>query len=824
MWMFLIVTVDATRGPPPTVYCCSASTTQPCFTNKTLEQTTCCMHAHSGKLDCPICPHCGEPDERTYGACVRAPQAIEFNNNRSCDGYVSQFRMNNATPTTFAQCANVTDCTALQRWSHVRPSETDQTTNVQCDQIATMCNESYEHAPLTITSDRRCMPTPAYGKQNGFKACVYDENTVCDLCGGDGCCCACLGKCNDPIKTRLWNANRSCDFANGTYMATPATNSSFGSCQPITNCTSNGTWSKVLPTWSSDVVCNVPLTKCTLGVTYQNKRPTSTSDRNCSSVTNCNTNYQYEEIAPTLVSDRVCADVSNCTGPTPYQLIPPTNTSDRNCTPYPCAGYLPNKTFANTSCWPKCKSTATSTVPCANVTNCTKDQRALAPPSLTQNWNCTINCASNEYVVAPNGDLNSKKASCALARESCPKGQTLDYIKPGVYNNICTGQLVLPTEYIVALAVGGVILCFMSACVFVTIGRWQGERSRRRVEESELQLVSARQENAESQATVQRMLSAWQIPAAHITLQRLLAEGAYGSVWKGLWGSQPVAIKVLKRRADDELDPHSAEDFRKECEALQAIKHPNLILFFGAGTTEDGKSFMVTEFLAGGSLRTALCTEPHMPMVWSLRVRIACQIAEGMRYLHSLSMVHRDLKSDNVLLDSDLNAKVADFGTSRVLSVARKVSDDVETHVSTVGGSLSATMTKGVGTQLWMAPEVFFGHSKYGPEVDVYSFGIIMWELATRKVPWYELEAPDYITQFRLLDEALKEGRRPSLPDGFEAEHGVYVATMRKCWATEPTARPSFENVVFSLSLVVSPAAQERQSNADGGASAHVYE
>jgi hypothetical protein len=90
----------------------------------------------------------------------------------------------------------------------------------------------------------------------------------------------------------------------------------------------------------------------------------------------------------------------------------------------------------------------------------------------------------------------------------------------------------------------------------------------------------------------------------------------------------------------------------------------------------------------------------------------------------------------------------------------------------------------------------------YGPEVDVYSFGIIMWELAVRKDPWSELEAPNYITQFKLLDAALRDDKRPSLPEGFATTHSTYAATMGKCWATDPTARPSFEAVMGSLSLI----------------------
>jgi serine/threonine protein kinase len=127
----------------------------------------------------------------------------------------------------------------------------------------------------------------------------------------------------------------------------------------------------------------------------------------------------------------------------------------------------------------------------------------------------------------------------------------------------------------------------------------------------------------------------------------------------------------------------------------------------------------------------------------------------------------------------------------------------------------SASMTKAVGTQLWMAPEVFLGKTGYGPEVDVYSFGIIMWELATRKTPWCELEAEDYIDQFRKLDAALRDDRRPALPDGFEAKHAVYTATLRTCWATNPAERLSFDQIVFSLRMLAPPSAASPPRGSD---------
>jgi serine/threonine protein kinase len=108
-----------------------------------------------------------------------------------------------------------------------------------------------------------------------------------------------------------------------------------------------------------------------------------------------------------------------------------------------------------------------------------------------------------------------------------------------------------------------------------------------------------------------------------------------------------------------------------------------------------------------------------------------------------------------------------------------------------------------VGTPLWMAPEIFTGTvSSYGPAVDVYSYGIIMWELATRSRPWAELDDSSYIAFRGALTEALMAGQRPALPDGIEADHPIFVKVMRKAWATDPNERPSFSHIVFSLEMI----------------------
>ena len=175
-----------------------------------------------------------------------------------------------------------------------------------------------------------------------------------------------------------------------------------------------------------------------------------------------------------------------------------------------------------------------------------------------------------------------------------------------------------------------------------------------------------------------------------------------------------------------------------------------------------------------------------------------------MAHLHTLNIVHRDLKSDNCLCDADLNTKVADFGASKLMQAAKAGGGVVTTtFVGAVvpGQNATATMTKNSGTPLWMAPEVFAGSSHYGPEVDVYSFGIIMWELLTRRQPWDEIEAAEYIVFYAALCDKLETGQRPAVDPADATQHKQYVSMMQKCWAGEPSARPSFEMVMFAFDL-----------------------
>ena len=114
------------------------------------------------------------------------------------------------------------------------------------------------------------------------------------------------------------------------------------------------------------------------------------------------------------------------------------------------------------------------------------------------------------------------------------------------------------------------------------------------------------------------------------------------------------------------------------------------------------------------------------------------------------------------------------------------------------------TMTKGVGTPLWMAPELFVGGTKYGPEVDVYSFGMILWELTTRRVPWADdITETRYLQFFAALESAHKQGRRPMIGSDVVRAHPRFTLLLQECWVNDPQSRPTFAAIVPVLAGII---------------------
>ncbi|OQR89840.1 protein kinase, partial [Achlya hypogyna] len=205
----------------------------------------------------------------------------------------------------------------------------------------------------------------------------------------------------------------------------------------------------------------------------------------------------------------------------------------------------------------------------------------------------------------------------------------------------------------------------------------------------------------------------------HVTSKKPMASGAYGEVWLGVYGGKQVAIKRLKNR-----EPTMVQKFIDEIVLMSQMDSDYIVRFVGASWTRPIEIECIVEYMDLGDLRSYLMTTRPTVFTWDRKYDVIQSIVHGLVYLHTFKtpIIHRDLKSRNILMDSTKGTKLTDFGTSRTAEV-----DD--------------TMTAGIGTYQWMAPEIVAGTS-YSAAADVYSFGIVLSEMCTHKVPYSDLRHP----------------------------------------------------------------------------------
>lgn len=200
-----------------------------------------------------------------------------------------------------------------------------------------------------------------------------------------------------------------------------------------------------------------------------------------------------------------------------------------------------------------------------------------------------------------------------------------------------------------------------------------------------------------------------------------IGRGAFGTVYKGMYRERPVAVKVCRRA---NLSSMAMKQFEKEVCILQRCAHPNVVTFVGACTWKGGqRTVLVTELMEKGDLYTLLGKYQGRFAWHKLGRYVALDVARGLAFLHSRNIVHFDLKSANVLLDKKYRAKLADVGLSKTLTHSYGC-DSLATYMAT--GEL--------GTFAWAAPEVLLG-LPCNAKADIYSMGVLLWELATSLVP-----------------------------------------------------------------------------------------
>lgn len=256
-----------------------------------------------------------------------------------------------------------------------------------------------------------------------------------------------------------------------------------------------------------------------------------------------------------------------------------------------------------------------------------------------------------------------------------------------------------------------------------------------------------------------------------------IGEGAHGKVYEGRYRNQIVAIKVLHRGSTPEERAALENRFAREVNMMSRVKHENLVKFIGA--CKEPLMVIVTELLPGMSLRKYLMNNRKQQLDPRMAINFALDVARAMDCLHANGIIHRDLKPDNLLLTANQRSvKLADFGLAREESVTEM-------------------MTAETGTYRWMAPELYStvtlrqGEKKhYNNKVDVYSFGIVLWELLTNRMPF------EGMSNLQAAYAAAFKQERPSIPGDIPPDLAFIV---QSCWVEDPNMRPSFSQIIRML-------------------------
>ncbi|KAM3860458.1 proto-oncogene serine/threonine-protein kinase mos [Diretmus argenteus] len=265
-----------------------------------------------------------------------------------------------------------------------------------------------------------------------------------------------------------------------------------------------------------------------------------------------------------------------------------------------------------------------------------------------------------------------------------------------------------------------------------------------------------------------------------------VASGGFGSVYRAEYLGETVAVKKVKKSVKNQLA--SRQSFWSELNAAH-LRHRNIVRVLAATTcvppdSDDQTSIgtILMEFVGNRSLQQVIydCAEPMEAERW---LRYSVDIASGLKFLHSHSLVHLDIKPANVLVSHQDVCKIADFGSSLKLDVT----------------DLSPLLSHGGGTYTHRAPELLKGEG-VSPKVDIFSFGITMWQLITREQPY----AGD---RQHILYAVVAYNLRPSVQDKpvFLSERGRLCRTLvTRCWSAEPRCRPSAQDLLLHLDQVQS--------------------
>ena len=257
----------------------------------------------------------------------------------------------------------------------------------------------------------------------------------------------------------------------------------------------------------------------------------------------------------------------------------------------------------------------------------------------------------------------------------------------------------------------------------------------------------------------------------------IVGEGGMGLVSLGEWQGKKVALKKIKLKYGKKGNEYILKKFINEINIISSMRHPNILLYMGT-TIDNDNYYMITEYLPKGSLYEYLHNKRGFLTDYQ-KIKISFQIAIAIQYIHSRKILHCDLKSSNVLIDEDFKIKLSDFGLSYFMSEAPE--------------------KMGEGTYHWMAPEIL-NEGKYEATADIFSYGMILWEILTGKTPYYNINK-SFFTKQQLKDIVNEkyENNEEIVPIP-KTGNIVLRFIASKCLQYEPEKRLSLNSILKYLS------------------------
>uniref|UniRef100_A0A158R4Q7 Protein kinase domain-containing protein n=1 Tax=Syphacia muris TaxID=451379 RepID=A0A158R4Q7_9BILA len=250
----------------------------------------------------------------------------------------------------------------------------------------------------------------------------------------------------------------------------------------------------------------------------------------------------------------------------------------------------------------------------------------------------------------------------------------------------------------------------------------------------------------------------WEIPFESVSDLKWIAAGSQGAVFKGIWKGEVIAVKKVKTKEETEI------------KHLLCLNHRNVMRFYGICTQAPCFSLFM-EYCGKGQLfhliQKGHKIDKECFCEWSR------QIADGMQYLHSKKIIHRDLKSPNILVNDEYVLKICDFGVSHIWDKQK------------------STVMSFCGTPSWMAPEII-KKEPCSEKVDIWSFGVVLWELLTTEAPYKDVDSLAII--YGVGANKLSLPIPPMAPDGIKL-------LLRQCWSMKPSNRPSFNHILTHVSV-----------------------